>query len=39
MGMKVEGEAGRASTCLKLETEKEERAESTADLPWALSLH
>ena len=31
--MKVEGEAGRASVCLKLEIEKVKRTDSTAHLP------
>lgn len=35
--MKVEGEAGRASMCLKLEIEKVKQTEGTAHLPWALS--
>jgi len=37
VGMKVEGEAGRASVCLKLETEKVKQTESVAHLPQALS--
>lgn len=37
VGMKVEAEAGKASECLKMETESMKQTENTVHLPWALS--